>query len=186
MIQVLVMKRQNSLNAVALATAILCSSVAGGALDQANPQLPSGFTLGPSADYSSVYATEDWAVVGPAQVGNQSATVGMNWRSYDRFGENMRDVDVIFATQTTNPNGTDYLIVNVVFACSQPVMAKLTTVSYYRLDGTLLAPTENRTGDMERLEETSPVFRVGSLVCSADRPGNGRYSSARDFVLSVR
>jgi hypothetical protein len=178
------MNRQGSLKAVAMATAVLCSSVAGGASAQANPQLPSGFTLGPSADY----AREDWAPVGRASDGNLAVTIGVNWRSYDRFGENynMRSIYVIVAGDRTDQDGTDYMIVNMVFSCGQPMMSKITSTSFYSLESNLLEPTQQFTDNMSTINETSPYFVVGSRVCSVDRPDSGDYSSARDFVLSVR
>jgi hypothetical protein len=140
----------------------------------------SGFGFRPNDD-----PTEDWAFLGEVE----GSAIGIDWFSFDSFGDNIRDIRVIIVEPVSSDDGTDYYILRMLLACNQP-RGRIVSVSAFRLDGSPSQPTEQSPEQppeqWDTMLDNSPFMPMRNLVCSADRPDGGQFDDAQSFATHIR
>jgi hypothetical protein len=127
------------------------------------------------------FPTEDWAFWGEVE----GSSIGIDWLSFDRMGDNMRDIRVIIVEPVSRDDGTDYFILHMLFACNQP-RGRIVSVSAFRLDGSPSQPTDQPPEQWDTMLDDSPFMPLRNMVCAADRPDGGHFDDAQSFAAQIR
>jgi hypothetical protein len=125
---------------------------------------------------------EAWALIEVQGFGG----IGINWRSFDRFGDNLRIIDAAQVAQTKIDN-IEYILLTVVFDCNQQ---RTNTVRWesYDVAGSQLEAFGG-SGEWWPLEGGLAIWSgVSDILCATDTPqlSNQFFPSVEALLEHIR